>query len=72
MTAKEQLLERVPEWTEEQAQRALDAAEGLIDEWGGLGTESDRLFVEASRALDAEEQAAGFEPWPNSPAQSGS
>ncbi len=33
------------------------AAEGSVDESGGLGTVSDRLFIDASRALDAEEQA---------------
>jgi hypothetical protein len=35
MTAKQKLLERAPNWSEEQAERALRAAEGdeTIDEW---------------------------------------
>ena len=38
MTAKEKVLERAPHWTEEQAKRALRAAEGedAVDEWGDL------------------------------------
>ena len=67
MTAKQQLLERAPNWTEAQAQRALDAAEGLSECWGELENQSQKLFLHASRALDAEEQAAGHGPWPGAP-----
>jgi hypothetical protein len=34
VTAKEKLLERAPHWSEEQAERALRAAEGDVDEGG--------------------------------------
>jgi hypothetical protein len=36
MTAKEKLLQRAPNWSEEQAERALRAAEsdGAVDGWG--------------------------------------
>ena len=38
MTAKEKLLQRAPHWSEEQAERALRAAESdeAVDEWGDL------------------------------------
>jgi hypothetical protein len=35
MTAKETVLEHAPDWSEEQAQRALLAAEGGRAEWQG-------------------------------------
>jgi hypothetical protein len=67
MTAKQQLLERAPNWTEAQGRRALDAAEGISESWGELEDQSQQLFLHASRALDAEEQAAGLGPWPGAP-----
>jgi len=43
VTAKERLLERAPDWTEEQAVRALRAVEGdsRVDEWGDLAAVHD-------------------------------
>ena len=65
MTAKERLLERAPDWTEEQAVRALRAVEGdlSVDEWGDLAAVHDISTAETMRRLAAEEQAAGREPW---------
>jgi hypothetical protein len=65
VTAKERLLERAPDWTEEQAVRALRAVEGdsSIDEWGDLAAVHDISTTETMRRLAAEEQAAGREPW---------
>jgi hypothetical protein len=65
VTAKERLLERVPDWTEEQAVRALRAVEGdsSVDEWGDLTAVQDMTTTAAMRRLAAEEQAAGREPW---------
>lgn len=65
MTAKEKLLERAPNWTEEQAQRALRAAEGdgAEDEWGDLSTVHDVNAREKMRHLAEEEQALGHKSW---------
>lgn len=65
MTAKERLLARAPDWTEEQAVRALRAVEGdlSVDEWGDLAAVHDISTAETMRRLAAEEQAAGREPW---------
>jgi hypothetical protein len=65
MTAKEKLLQRVPHWTEEQAERALRAAESSddVDEWGDLSKLREASAVETMRRLAQEEQAAGHEPW---------
>jgi hypothetical protein len=65
VTAKERLLERAPDWTEEQALRALRAAEGdeSIDEWGDLTAVHGISTAESMRRLADEEQAAGHEPW---------
>jgi hypothetical protein len=65
MTAKEKLLQRVPHWTEQQAERALRAAEGggEIDEWGEVSNLREASTAETMRRLAQEEQAAGHEPW---------
>ncbi len=65
MTAKEKLLQRVPHWTEEQAERALRAAEGGddLDEWGDLSKLREVSAAETMRRLAEEEQAAGQKPW---------
>lgn len=53
MTAKEKLLDRAPHWTEEQAGRALRAAEGdgLVDDWGDLDQFTRRLPQQRCRLL---------------------
>jgi hypothetical protein len=65
MTAKEILLERAPHWTEEQAARALRAAEGdgTVDDWGDVEQLLDSAAKATMRDLDEEERAAGHEPW---------
>lgn len=64
MSAKQRLLQEAPDWTEAQARHALAAATGhIIDDWGDLGELTDTLARRAMRDLDAEERAAGFEPW---------
>ena len=65
VTAKERLLERAPDWTEEQAVRVPRAVEGdsSVDEWGDLAAVHDMSTTETMRRLAAEEQAAGREPW---------
>lgn len=65
MTAKEKLLQRAPHWTEEQAERALRAAENndTVDEWGDLSKLHEANSAETMRRLANEEQAAGHEPW---------
>jgi hypothetical protein len=65
MTAKEILLERAPHWTEEQAARALRAAEGdgTVDDWGDVEQLLDSAAKATMRDLADEERAAGHEPW---------
>jgi hypothetical protein len=65
MTAKEKLLQRAPHWSEEQAVRALRAAEGddAVDEWGDLSKLHEVNTKETMRRLAQEEQAAGHDPW---------
>ena len=65
MTAKEKLLERGPQWSEEQAERALRAAESddAVDEWGDLSKVHEASSAETMRRLVNEEQAAGHKPW---------
>ena len=65
MTAKEKLLKRAPLWSEEQAERALRAAEseGGVDEWGDLSKLHEVSNAETMRRLAEEEQAAGQKPW---------
>lgn len=62
MTAKEELLQRAPHCSEEQAERALRAAESdaAVDELGDLSKLHD---ANTMRRLVKEEQAAGHEPW---------
>lgn len=65
MTAKELLLQRAPHWTEEQAERALRAAQsdGVVDEWGDLSKLHEVSTAETMRRLAKEEQATGQKPW---------
>jgi hypothetical protein len=65
VTAKEKLLQRAPNWSEEQAERALRAAEsdGVVDGWGDLSKLHEASSAESMRRLAKEEQAAGHEPW---------
>ena len=65
MSAKEELLQRAPHWSEEQAERALRAAEsdGTADGWGDLSELHEVSTAETMRRLAKEEQAAGHEPW---------
>lgn len=65
MTAKETLLQRAPHWTEEQAERALRAAESseAVDEWGDLSKLHEVTATDTMRRLAEEEHAAGHEPW---------
>jgi len=65
MTAKEKLLQRAPHWSEEQAERALRAAESddAVDAWGDLSKLHEVSSAETMRRLANDEQAAGHEPW---------
>jgi hypothetical protein len=65
VTAKEKVLERAPYWTEEQAARALRAAEGdeTVDEWGDLAKLHEASTTETMQRLAEEERAAGQTPW---------
>jgi hypothetical protein len=56
------LLERAPHWSEEQAERALRAAEGDVDEWRNLRAQTQELAEQAERRLREREHAAG-ESW---------
>lgn len=62
MTAKEKVLERAPQWSEEQAERALRAAEGAMDEWGDIRAQTQALAEQAEERLQGRERAAG-ETW---------
>lgn len=59
MTAKEKLLERAPHWTEEQAERALQAAEDELDDWGDLRAQTEALAWQTEARLRERERAAG-------------
>jgi hypothetical protein len=59
VTAKERLLERAPHWTEEQAARALGAAEGELDERGDVHAQTGALAEQAEARLRERERAAG-------------
>jgi hypothetical protein len=65
VTAKEKLLQRAPHWSEEQAERALRAAEsdGTVDGWGDLSKLHEVSTAETMGRLAKEERAAGHEPW---------
>lgn len=61
MSAKEQLLDEAPSFTEEQAERALRAVHGeppdSVDEWGDVDTMLDEAAGDLMAALDEEERA---------------
>lgn len=59
MTAKEKLLERAPHWSEEQAKRALRAAESELDDWGDLRAQTEALAAQANVRLREREGTAG-------------
>jgi hypothetical protein len=68
MTAKEQLLQEAPGWSEHDAEVALRAvrrehAGGNGDEWGELSRVHEVAFGETMKRLAEEERAAGHEPW---------
>ena len=68
MTAKEQLLQEAPSWSEHDAEIALRAvqhehADGNDDEWGDLSKIHEVAFGETMKRLAEEERAAGQEPW---------
>jgi hypothetical protein len=67
MTAKERLLEQAPNWSEEQARRALRAAgvvpETILDDWGDLDAQTDATTAASMCELDEEERVSGLEPW---------
>jgi hypothetical protein len=68
MTAKEQLLQEAPGWSEHDAEIALRAvrrkhASGNGDEWGELSKVHEVAFGETMKRLAEEERAAGHEPW---------
>lgn len=58
-------MQRAPQWSEEQAARALRAVEGddHIDEWGDLATFHEVSSAETMQRLADEEHAAGHTPW---------
>jgi hypothetical protein len=68
MTAKEQLLQEAPGWSEHDAEIALRAvqrehADGNGDEWGELSKVHEIAFGETMKRLAEEERAAGHKPW---------
>lgn len=69
MTAKEKLLERAPQWTEREAEIALQAVEressgsqSIVDEWGDLSAQTQELAEQAAARLAQREREAG-RPW---------
>jgi hypothetical protein len=74
VTAKEQLLQEAPRWSEHDAKVALRAVEheheqegkdeheagDIVDEWGNLSAMTRASTARAMRRLDQEEAAAGF------------
>jgi len=68
MTAKEQLLQEAPDWSEHDAEIALRAVQREHagydgDDWGELSKVHEVAFGEAMKRLAGEERAAGHEPW---------
>lgn len=68
MTAKEQLLQEAPSWSEHDAEIALRAVQrehagGNDDEWGELSKVHEVAFGETMKRLAEEERATGHEPW---------
>jgi hypothetical protein len=65
MTAKEQLLQQAPSWSEHDAEVALRAVQRehaghVVDGWGDLDDFSARASGAMLRRLDEEEATAGF------------
>jgi hypothetical protein len=76
MTAKETVLEHLPRWTEDQAERALLAAEGSRDVesymrtpqfepdgWTDLEKVNEASRGTVLKCVDDEERKAGLQPW---------
>jgi hypothetical protein len=68
MTAKEQLLQEAPGWSEHDAEVALRAverehADSDTDEWGDISKVHEAAFAETMQTLAEEERAAGHDPW---------
>jgi hypothetical protein len=68
MTAKEQLLQEAPGWSEHDAEIALRAVQrehtgGNGDDWGEISKVHDVAFGETMKRLAEEERAAGHKPW---------
>jgi hypothetical protein len=73
MSAKEQLLEQAPHWSEHDAEVALHAVEreheaearsgDVVDEWGNLSAMARASTARTMRRLAEEEAAAGHDPW---------
>jgi hypothetical protein len=68
MTAKEQLLQEVPDWSEHDAEVALRAVQrehagSVRDDWGEPSKVHEVAFGETMKGLAEEERAAGHEPW---------
>jgi hypothetical protein len=65
VNAREKLLELAPHWSEEQAERALRAVEGMdaSDDWGEVANIQEVSATKVMRRLAEEERAAGHEPW---------
>ncbi len=68
MTAKEQLLQEAPGWSEREAEVALRAVQrehtgGDADKWGEVSKIHDVAFGKTMQGLAKEERAAGHEPW---------
>jgi len=68
MTAKEQLLQEVSDWSEHDAEVVLRAVQrehagGVGDDWGELSKVHGVAFGETMKRLAEEERAAGHEPW---------
>jgi hypothetical protein len=64
MTAKEQLLRKVPGWSEHDAEIALRAVErehvgDTVDEWGDLDAQTDAAASRVMRDLAKEERLSG-------------
>jgi hypothetical protein len=59
VTAKEQVLAHAAHWSEEQAERALRAAEGDTDGWGDLQAQTQALTEQAAQRLTERERTAG-------------
>jgi hypothetical protein len=72
MTAKEQLLQEAPDWSERDAEIALRAVQcehahahgdGEGDGWGDISKVHEVAFGETMKRLAEEERAAGHDPW---------